>query len=179
MSKMKYPNLTVMVGFDILKTDCEAIVNPVNCVGISAKGLALQFKQTFPDNFAAYKAACEDGKVRPGAIFPFQVSAGQIIINFPTKRHWRMKSKLPDIINGMYALTSWLRTQPVKSIAIPPLGCGQTGRLDWTVVKPTIKTILKYDMLNGLKVKLYEPFPSQPTLKDCSLASNSPSSSAV
>ena len=175
MSKMNLQNLITMVGFDILKTDCEALINPVNCAGIGEKGQALPFEQTFPDNFAAYKAACEDGKVRPGTIFPFQSSTGQFIINFPTKRHWRMKAQLPDIIDGMYALDAWLSNRLVKSIAIPPLGCGPDGGLDWAMVKSIIKTILSHAMQeNDLKVKLYEPFPKQPTFPD-----NSSSSSAV
>ena len=171
MNKKNLKNLSVLVGFDILKTDCEAIVNPVYCMGIGANVLALHFEQTFPDNFAAYKAACEDGKVRPGKIFPFQIGPQKWIINFPTKRHWRMKAQLPDIVNGMDDLEAWLRTQPVKSIAIPPLGRG-AGGLAWAVEKLVIKTILTPAMLNGLKVKLYEPFPNQPTLKDCSPASS-------
>src|SRR5216684_1703761 len=107
---------------DILQADAEALVNTVNCVGIMGRGVALQFKIAYPDNFKAYEAVCAHGEVQPGRMFVFQT--GQLtnpkyIINFPTKRHWRGKSRMEDIDAGLDALAKEIRSRNVQSIAIP------------------------------------------------------------
>jgi O-acetyl-ADP-ribose deacetylase (regulator of RNase III) len=89
---------------NILKEDAEALVNPVNCVGIMGRGLALQFKKEFPRNFTSYAAACKRNEVQPGRMFVFetgQLTNPRYIINFPTKRHWRGKSRMEDIEAGL------------------------------------------------------------------------------
>ena len=118
---------------NILTADAEALVNTVNCVGTMGKGIALQFKKAFPENFKAYEAACRHNLVRPGCMLVFET--GQIfnpryIINFPTKRHWRGRSRYEDIVAGARCLVEELRNRNIHSIAIPPLGCG-LGGLSW------------------------------------------------
>ena len=118
---------------DILKADAEALVNTVNCVGVMGRGIALQFKNAFPDNFKAYEAACEREEVQPGKMFVFETGTltnPKFIINFPTKRHWRGKSRIEDIESGLKALVEEIRQRGIRSIAIPPLGSG-LGGLDW------------------------------------------------
>ena len=92
---------------DILLADAEALVNTVNCVGIMGRGVALQFKNAYPENFKAYEAACAREEVQPGRMFVFQTGQftnPKYIINFPTKRHWRGKSRIEDIEAGLKAL---------------------------------------------------------------------------
>jgi O-acetyl-ADP-ribose deacetylase (regulator of RNase III) len=142
---------------DILAEDAEALVNTVNCVGVMGRGVALQFKKAFPENFKAYAAACDRNEVRPGQMFVFetdQLTNPRFIISFPTKRHWRGKSRLEDIEAGLGALAAEIRRLEVKSIAIPPLGSG-LGRLDWAEVRPRIERALQ--VFNGLKVVIFEP----------------------
>lgn len=141
---------------DILKSDAEALVNTVNCVGVMGKGVALQFKETFPDMFRAYARACKAGEVRPGKMFTVKsVKDGQIriIINFPTKDHWRGKSRYADIEMGLQALRDEIVKLGIKSIAIPPLGCGNGG-LDWAKVGPMIEERLA-DL--DVQIIIYEP----------------------
>jgi O-acetyl-ADP-ribose deacetylase (regulator of RNase III) len=129
---------------DILKADVDALVNTVNCVGVMGRGIALQFKNVFPDNFKAYAAACKRGEVQPGRMFVFEtghLTPPRFIINFPTKRHWRGKSRLEDIQAGLVALVVEIRRRRIKSIAIPPLGSG-LGGLDWRDVRPIITRAL-------------------------------------
>ena len=126
---------------DILTADAEALVNTVNCVGVMGRGIALQFKKAFPDNFTAYAAACKRGEVEPGRMFVFdrrQLTGPRYIINFPTKRHWRNPSQLEDIRAGLGALVAEIRSRRISSLAIPRLGCGNGG-LDWNVVRPLIE----------------------------------------
>ena len=92
---------------DILHADSEALVNTVNCVGIMGRGIALLFKQAFPENFKAYAAACARDEVQPGRMFVFEtglMTNPKYIINFPTKRHWRGKSRIEDIEAGLQSL---------------------------------------------------------------------------
>lgn len=135
---------------DILTADTDAIVNTVNCVGIMGRGLALQFKNAFPANCKAYVAACRRGEVRPGKMFVFEthaITGPKYIINFPTKRHWRDKSRMDDIDSGMVALADEIRTLNIRSIAIPPLGSG-LGGLNWADVRPrVIDTFRSFDDL--------------------------------
>lgn len=142
---------------DILKADAEAIVNTVNCVGIMGRGIALQFKNAFPDNFKAYKVACDQDEVQPGKVFVFETETftnPKFIINFPTKRHWRGKSRMEDIDSGLEALVAEIRERGIRSIAIPPLGSG-LGGLNWPEVRVRIEEALHG--INDLDVIVYEP----------------------
>ncbi|MCT7636407.1 type II toxin-antitoxin system antitoxin DNA ADP-ribosyl glycohydrolase DarG [Aliarcobacter butzleri] len=141
---------------DILREDVEAIVNTVNCVGIMGRGLALQFKNKFPQNFKEYQLACTNKEVQLGKMFVHQT--GQLInpkyiINFPTKGHWKQNSKIEDISNGLDDLITIIEKYSIKSIAIPPLGSG-LGGLDWKMVKKLIEEKLKNI---NCTVMLFEP----------------------
>ena len=142
---------------DILTEAAEAIVNTVNCVGVMGRGIALQFKKAFPDNFKAYAAACKREEVRPGSMFVFetgQLANPRFVINFPTKRHWRGKSRIEDIDTGLAALVEEIRTRNIRSIALPPLGSG-LGGLDWAEVRLRIEAA--FAGMSDLKVVVFEP----------------------
>src|SRR5262245_17168573 len=130
---------------DILREDVEALVNTVNCVGIMGRGIALQFKNAFPENFKSYVAACNRNEVQPGRMFVFEtgkLTNPRYIINFPTKRHWRGKSRIEDIDAGLVALAGEIRSRNIQSIAIPPLGSG-LGGLAWAKVRPRIEDSMR------------------------------------
>ncbi len=142
---------------NLLVAHAEALVNTVNCEGFMGKGIALQFKKAFPGNFSAYARACHAGDVTPGRMFIVSTGSAippKYIVNFPTKRHWRSKSKLEDIESGLRALVSDVRRLGVKSIAIPPLGCGHGG-LDWKDVRPLIEHA--FAAVPEVHVLLFEP----------------------
>ena len=142
---------------DILKADAEALVNTVNCVGVMGRGIALQFRKAFPENFKAYKSACDKKKLRPGTMLVYDLNRFQnprYIVNFPTKRHWKGKSKIEDIESGLEALVKEVTKCNIRSIAIPSLGCG-LGGLSWNQVKPMIQKV--FDALPDVHVFLYEP----------------------
>lgn len=138
---------TAMIEYtsgDILQCEADALVNTVNCVGVMGRGIALQFKNVYPENFKAYEAACKREAVQPGRMFVFetgQLTLPRFIINFPTKRHWRGKSRIEDIDAGLVDLVNVIRDKGIRSIAIPPLGAG-LGGLDWNEVRPRIERAL-------------------------------------
>jgi O-acetyl-ADP-ribose deacetylase (regulator of RNase III) len=145
---------------DILRADAEALVNTVNCVGIMGRGIALQFKEAFPANFKAYADACARNELQPGRMFVFEtgyLGNPKLIINFPTKRHWRGKSRIEDIDAGLVALTSLIQRRGIRSIAIPPLGSG-LGGLDWINVRSRIVDHL--GALNEVHITVFEPYES-------------------
>lgn len=145
---------------DILTEDAEALVNTVNCVGFMGRGIALQFKKAYPDNYKSYSTACKRKEVQPGRMFVFktgQLANPRYIINFPTKRHWKGKSRMEDIDAGLIALAEEIRARNIQSIAIPPLGSG-LGGLDWFEVRPRIKKTLQ--QFGDLKAIVYEPSDS-------------------
>lgn len=142
---------------DILRADAEALVNTVNCVGVMGRGIALQFKKAFPDNFKAYKSACDAKELKPGTMLVVNLNRLQnprFVINFPTKRHWKGKSRIEDIESGLVALVDEVRSRGIESVAIPPLGCG-LGGLDWNVVRPMIERA--FEDLPEVHVLLFEP----------------------
>ena len=152
-----------MINFttgDIFKDDAQAIVNPVNCVGVMGKGLALEFKRRFPRNFQDYAAACREKQVQPGSMF---ISSGETrehpgyIINFPTKRHWRDGSRLEDIRDGLRAMADDIRELGIRSVAVPALGSG-LGGLDWEDVRDLIREELSE--LDDVSIRVYEPRPN-------------------
>lgn len=142
---------------DILRADAEALVNTVNCVGVMGRGIALQFKKAFPENFKVYTALCDRKQFGPGMMLIHDLNRLQnprYVVNFPTKRHWRGKSRMEDIDTGLKALVEDVRKWGIKSIAIPPLGCG-LGGLRWDEVRSRIEEAFRE--LPEVRVMLYEP----------------------
>lgn len=142
---------------NLLEADVEAVVNTVNTVGVMGKGIALMFKERFPANYKAYRAACKAGEVEVGRMFvttPDELSGPRWIINFPTKQDWRNPTKLEWVEDGLKALREFIEENQVRSIALPPLGCGNGG-LDWPVVRKMIDTAL--EDLPETRVVVYEP----------------------
>ncbi|WP_028537342.1 type II toxin-antitoxin system antitoxin DNA ADP-ribosyl glycohydrolase DarG [Paludibacterium yongneupense] len=130
---------------NLLEARVDALVNTVNTVGIMGKGIALMFKERFPENFKRYAAACKIGEVRTGEMYITQVhelDGPRWIVNFPTKQHWRAPSRLEWIAEGLRDLRRFLLENDVPSVAIPPLGAGNGG-LNWNDVKPLIKGALE------------------------------------
>lgn len=145
---------------DMFSEPVEALVNTVNCVGVMGKGVALEFKRRWPDNFKAYKSACESGALQPGKILTFDNyelfahDGPRYLVNFPTKQHWRSKSKLAYVEQGLDALVDEINRFQFRSIGIPPLGCGNGG-LDWEDVKPLI--VAKLEPLNDIEIVIFSP----------------------
>ena len=143
---------------DLLKQhDVDAIVNTVNCVGVMGKGIALQFRNRWPENYEAYRRACKAGEMRPGRMFVFDAGAyaqPHYIINFPTKDDWRGKSRLSYIRDGLIDLVAQVRRLGIRSIAVPPLGCGNGG-LAWDDVRPMIERA--FDEFADVEVRLFAP----------------------
>ena len=143
---------------NILGCQAEALVNTVNCVGVMGRGVALEFKKAYPKNFQAYQLACQRGGVQPGHMLVYetgQLTQPRYIINFPTKRHWRGKSRIEDIDAGLEDLVQVIRTRKISSVAIPPLGAG-LGGLDWQEVRPRIERALA--ALPDVQVVIFEPY---------------------
>lgn len=142
---------------NILEEDAEALVNTVNCVGFMGRGIALQFKKAWPENFKAYAAACRRKEVQPGRMFVFetgQLADPRYIVNFPTKRHWSGKSRIEDIEAGLKALVTEIRQRGIRSIALPPLGAG-LGGLDWAEVRARIERAMS--QLSDVEIRVFEP----------------------
>lgn len=142
---------------NILESEAEALVNTVNTVGVMGKGIALQFKREFPNNFQSYSKACKEGKIDIGQLFVSRdssISSGEkLIINFPTKKDWRKSSEYEYIKAGLLDLQRIISEYGIKSVAIPPLGAG-SGGLNWEVVKELIQ-----DYLQNMPIDIfvYEP----------------------
>lgn len=120
---------------DLFAEEAEALVNTVNCVGVMRRGIALQFKRAFPSNFKAYAAQCKRGEMKPGRVFVFETGSGvppRYIINFPSKRHWRGKSRIEDIESGLRSLVRELRARNSPSQASTVCaGRSSNGLDDW------------------------------------------------
>jgi len=141
---------------DLLESNADALVNTVNTVGVMGKGIALQFKHRFPNNYKVYKEACKKGVLQIGQMLVVKentLNGDRFIINFPTKTHWRSPSQVEYISRGLIALKEVLMQYQIKSIALPPLGCGNGG-LNWDVVKPLI---IEAFTGVGTDVYVYEP----------------------
>ncbi|MFD0937306.1 type II toxin-antitoxin system antitoxin DNA ADP-ribosyl glycohydrolase DarG, partial [Methylobacterium trifolii] len=142
---------------DLLDAPAEALVNTVNTVGVMGKGIALMFKEHFPDNYRAYAAACKAGEVKTGQMFVTErghLTGPRWIINFPTKANWRFPSKMIWIEEGLADLRRVIEANGIRSVAVPPLGSGNGG-LNWADVRPRIEAALSD--LPGVEVIVYEP----------------------
>jgi O-acetyl-ADP-ribose deacetylase (regulator of RNase III) len=149
---------------NLLEADVEALVNTVNCVGFMGRGIAAQFKRAFPNNFRTYETACHRKQVVPGTMLVCptdQLTNPRFIVNFPTKRHWRGNSRMEDIDAGLKALVAEVRERRIRSIAVPPLGCG-LGGLDWSDVRPRIENA--FADLPDVRVLVFAPTAAAPTI---------------
>ncbi|MGE0557347.1 MAG: macro domain-containing protein [Burkholderiales bacterium] len=142
---------------NLLEAPVEAVVNTVNTVGVMGKGIALMFKEAFPDNFQRYEDACKRKEVRVGQMFVTEnltLDGPRWIINFPTKQHWRQPTKLQWVIDGLQDLRRVVEQNHIRSVAVPPLGCGNGG-LEWADVRPEIERTLSD--LKDVEVLVFEP----------------------
>ncbi|MFN6981434.1 MAG: macro domain-containing protein [Brevundimonas sp.] len=142
---------------NLLDADAEALVNTVNTVGVMGKGIALMFKEAFPENYKAYAIACEAEEIVVGEVFSTyrtDMYGPKWIVNFPTKKHWRHPSQIGWIEAGLEDLRSFIVENNVRSIAIPPLGAGNGG-LNWADVKPLVDRIL--GDLTDTRIIVFEP----------------------
>lgn len=147
---------------NILEADVEAVVNTVNTEGIMGKGIALQFRKAYPENYEAYRKACQRGEVQPGRMFVFDRQSftnPRYIVNFPTKRHWKSKSRIEDIESGLAALVREVDRLGVCSVAVPPLGSG-LGGLDWPAVRERMRAAFAEQP--AVRWIVYEPAGAPP-----------------
>lgn len=166
-------SINLVQGNLLKQDDVDAIVNTVNCVGVMGKGIALQFKNKWPDNYAQYEDACKEKRVKTGHMFVYD-SGGLVkpnyIINFPTKDHWRGNSKVEYIQDGLQDLVTQIKRLDIKSIAIPPLGCGNGG-LEWAAVRPLIEQA--FSNIPEVDVRLFEP-TGAPAAKEMEVKTTKP-----
>ena len=160
---------------DLLKAEADALVNTVNCVGVMGKGIALQFKKKWPAAYRDYKKVCDREELRPGMMHIHDLGelAGKpyYIIHFPTKDHWRGKSKVSYVEEGLTELVKTVQTLGIKSIAIPPLGCGNGG-LEWPLVERMIKDAFA-PLKDTVEVLLYAPLGA-PAAKEIEVRTERP-----
>lgn len=145
--------LKVLIG-DMFSSQVQTLVNTVNCVGIMGKGVALEFKKRFPAMFKDYESRCDAKLVKPGEPYLFGDSSGKLILNFPTKNHWRSAARIQDIERGLDRFVAQYSEWGITSVAMPPLGCGNGG-LEWSEVGPLI-----YRKLSSLPIdiEVYAPY---------------------
>lgn len=143
----------VMIG-DMFESRAQTLVNTVNCVGVMGKGIALEFKRRFPEAFKDYEALCKRHEIKLGRPYLYKSVIPPWILHFPTKYHWRMVTRLDDIVRGLEYLLHHCKKWGIESLAVPPLGCGQ-GQLEWRIVGPTLYRYLKKI---DIPVELYAPY---------------------
>lgn len=148
------PNITYVRRGDLLGSNMQTLVNTVNTVGVMGKGIALLFKQQYPQMFADYKVRCQNKEVKVGEPYLFKETDERWVLNFPTKQHWRHPSKLEYIEDGLRYLAEHVQEWGITSLAVPPLGCGN-GQLNWDAVRPIIE---KYLYSLSMPIEIYVPF---------------------
>lgn len=147
-----------VVKGDLFASGAQTLVNTVNTVGVMGKGVALEFKKRFPAMYDDYVQRCARGEVRLGQPYLYRGDREPWIVNFPTKQHWRSVSSLNDIVKGLEYLEQRYREWGIRSLAVPPLGCGN-GQLEWNVVGPVLfRHLARLD----IPVKLYAPAEATP-----------------
>lgn len=149
--------MKILIG-DILQSKAQTLINTVNCVGVMGKGIALEFKNRFPDMYQDYLERCGRHEVKPGRPYVYRALLPPQVINFPTKDHWKSVSKLSDIEHGLEYLLAHYKEWNVQSLAIPPLGCGN-GQLEWRTVG---RLIYRFAKQMDIPVEMYAPYGISP-----------------
>ena len=138
---------------DLFSSNCQALVNTVNCLGVMGKGIALQVKNKYPEMYKEYKQFCKEGKLKVGSLHFYKLPSERLIVNFPTKIHWINPSKIEYIEAGLNTFVSSYKELGITSIAFPKLGCNNGG-LDWGIVKDVMVKYLS--RCEDLYVEIYE-----------------------
>lgn len=141
---------------NLLDSSAQALINPVNCVGVMGAGLARAFAKQYPEMFEDYKTACQGGKLSVGKLHAFQLSDGRWIVNFPTKQHWRNPSERQWIIDGLLSLIDFCVREDIDSLALPALGCG-LGGLSWQEVEAVLLRFANSQHIKTRRVTIYPP----------------------
>lgn len=155
---------------NMFEDSCEALVNTVNCVGVMGRGVALQFKKRFPENFKAYERACREGRVTPGKMLVFDTGmmiGPRWLVNFPTKRHWKCASRIEDIAAGLDDFVKVVAEKGISSVSLPPLGCG-LGGLEWSTVRALMVEKLSA-LPQTVRVLVHEPLGAPEALRNVPL----------
>lgn len=146
--------ITIHETGSLFNSGCQALVDPVNCMGVHGKGLALEFKKRWPGAVELFSKECRLGEVEPGNVWNQYVGVNpKWLLFFPTKIHWRDASKLEYIESGLEDLISDIQELEITSVALPALGCG-LGGLDWRIVKPVMEEAARRMLV---KVDIYAP----------------------
>ena len=150
--------IKIVLG-NIFDSKAETLVNTVNCVGVMGKGIASEFKNKYPEMFNEYKEMCKNKILKTGTLYPYVKDNKVVVLNFPTKNHWRSPSKLEYIIDGLKWFVENYELLDITSIAFPPLGCGNGG-LSWDSIGP-----IMYHYLHKLPIdiEIYAPYNTSPT----------------
>lgn len=141
---------------NLFDSTADALVCTVNCVGVMGKGVALQFKQSYPSNFfTEYVASCKSGRLRPGycEVWEDPEEIHKPVILMATKDSWRYNSQMEWIKSGVRNLALLSRGFEFSSVALPPPGCGNGG-LKWPDVKSVVDLDLRY---HPTMFYVYEP----------------------
>ncbi len=146
------------VDYNLFDSDAQVLVNTVNTVGVMGKGIAKEFKKRYPKMFEKYKDLCNKGKFKTGELLPYNIpGSDKMILNFPTKRHWRGKSRIEYIESGLKKFAQTYEEKGITSISFPMLGCSNGG-LDWeTQVKPLMEEHLKDLECIDIWIHVYDP----------------------
>ena len=125
---------------NILRDKAQAIVIPVNTIGIAGAGLAHQWARLYPQAAAVYRYACRARQLHIGKVILVKEN-GAAFICLPTKTIPQYASELRYVEQGLIALRQKLADWKIESIAVPALGCG-LGRLPWKDVEALIEQYL-------------------------------------
>lgn len=150
-----------ILNTDIFASAAHVLVNPVNCVGVMGKGLALEFRQRYPQTVQPYELACQRHELRPGDILPVPLSINPVryVVHLATKDHWRHPSKLMWVAAGAMKLRSWVEARRIESIACPALGAG-AGGLPWESVLEVLQATFEESRCH---FEIYAPMPAATT----------------
>ena len=148
------PNNIASATGDLLDATTDAICNPVNLAGVMGRGLALQFRTRWPSAYRAYRAALSNRQLRPGTVHACRLPDGRWVLHCPTKRHWRQASPMTLVQATVEAIGPCCARHGIRSVAVPPLGCG-LGGLDWTDVRALLLDAAARHP--ELRWRLYEP----------------------
>ena len=145
--------ITIIENRNIFETQCQTIVNTINCVGVMGKGLALEMKKRYPDMFEKYKDFCQKGLIDIGKLWLYKHDDYQWILNFPTKKDWRNPSEYEYIEEGMKKFVETYQEKGIKTIAFPMLGCSNGGLNKDVVIQIMTKYLIR---CKNLIVEIYE-----------------------
>lgn len=140
---------------DLFTSTSLALAHGVNCIGAMGSGIAVEFRERYPDMYLSYRTLCKNKKLKLGMVYLYKdQNSGRYIFNLATQDQPGANAELWAVVATMTKAVNKCKELGLPEIALPKIASG-IGGLDFlTQVKPELEKIA--DQIPTVNLIVYE-----------------------